>query len=315
MVTGKRGVGNVARKRVSSKAVRLLAAMLLVVGLVGMGSGAYSSSESVPIVVDGQKLQATALLVDGVAYVPISALASLQGKAVSYSSQTGKVVAGSIASAPTKPILEIAAGQPQFQELVRSLGLGHRVCMSVPEKLDYYSCIILDGRNGCTPAVAKRLKDYLSRGGGVVMWGYTPVWLSGDNMARNFNNIPSIADWFGSSRVVRQKSKPTSEMICSSNRPFGTELKSGEVLFSYQGDDDMAMCTSHDSLSGIAAKWIASDWTKQEWSGAFLHPYGKGLVYWQTTVNQPNHPKLMTLFRGAIYRVATGRDLREGPTY
>ena len=93
MVTGKRGVGNVARKRVSSKAVRLLAAMLLVVGLVGMGSGAYSSSESVPIVVDGQKLQATALLVDGVAYVPISALASLQGKAVSYSSQTGKVVA------------------------------------------------------------------------------------------------------------------------------------------------------------------------------------------------------------------------------
>lgn len=315
MVAAKRGVSNVARNRVSIKAIRFVAAMLLVVGLVGLGSVAYSSTESVPIVVDGQKLQATALLVDGVAYVPISALSALQGRAVSYSSQAGKVIAGVATGASTKPVLEIAAGQPQFQELLRSLGIGHRVSMSVPEKLDYYSCIILDGRNACTPVVAKRLKEYLSRGGGVVMWGYTPVWLCGDNMARNFNNIPGIADWFGSSCMVRQKSKPTSEMICSSNSPFGTDLKSGDVLFSYQGDDDMAMCTSHDSLSGIAAKWIASDWTKQEWSGAFLHPYGKGLVYWQTAVNQPNYPKLMTLFRGAIYRVATGRDLREGPTY
>lgn len=229
-------------------------------------------------------------------------------------------------SPPVRPVLEVVMGEPQLEEMVKSLGLVHRSSVAVPSKLDHYSCVILNNENAATPKVMERLKDYTRHGGGVVALGAVPLRLAGQERVGSHEALKSIVDWFGcrDTRSVqsdwwfynraqcRWQGLPAS-VLANTDRVLGTANKRGSVLFTYKGDRHYVMVSEPDEFCEIVAVW-ESESVEPAREGrnpvaAMSHTYGLGRVYWQSVFDEPNYPRLRDLLRAGIWRAATGKVL------
>jgi len=292
-------------------------------------------AKMVPVVIDGTTADEKAVVVNGVAYVPLSLLGAVEGRTAAYDAKNKRVVVGSAEtimsgneSSPsgTKPVLEVVMGKPGFKETVESLGLVHKKETAIPEKLQFYSCVIINNENAIKPSVAEELKTYLREGGGLVLAGAAPLKLDA-KMARSFNDtfggrydvtqLSSIVDWFGCGRIFSiqmcdwcgQQGRGEGSLYTNTNHPLGTPLAEATALFGYKGTKEYAVLWDSDEFCETVAVW-KSEKTDSTGIGAFVHPYGKGRVYWQSVIDDPNYPKLKELFRAGVWRAATGKDLQ-----
>jgi len=297
--------------------------------LVTTGVGALAKTEMVPIIIDGMATAQTAAVIDGVAYLPIALLGKVQGKSVNYDVAGKRLLIGD-AGAQMKPILEVVMGAPQCRETVEGLGLPYRTSVAVPEKLQFYSCVILNNQNAASPKLAERLKRFVADGGGLVLTGSTPLRLdvkqadeydmvfAGESDVNKHSELPSIVDWFGCGTILSIQFKSLfygqwggvpATIGIETSRPLGSSFGKGTVLLRYKGSEDYAMLMSPDEFCEIAAIWRSeSPNTDSAHTGiaAFAHPYGKGCIYWQSVIHDPNYPGLAELFRAGIARVAPG---------
>jgi hypothetical protein len=232
-----------------------------------------------------------------------------------------QLLAGPAPRPSVKPVLEVVMGEPECKESVQSLGLTHKTKVAVPDKLQFYSCVILNNDNAVSPKIADRLKRFVEQGGGVVMTGQMPKLLVGSGRGSG-SDISPIADWFGCSAMYSVTQSRASlggnwpgvpaSIATIVGKPLGTSFAKGTTLFRYQGDRELPMLGSPDEFCEIAGQWISETEGSAAFPAAFLHPYGKGSVYWQSARYDPNYPKLEELFRAGIWRAATGKNLQPG---
>jgi len=236
------------------------------------------------------------------------------------------LIAVSVASAGTsnsqpdvKPVLEVVMGEPDYKETVESLGLRHKSLVSVPEKLQFYSCVVLNNDNVARKEVVGRLKKFIADGGGLVMCAGIPTSLAGseENMFWGGYDLSVIADWIGCAGCGTLSDALATGTGCSlltnSKNPMGTSFRAGSALFNCQGSDPhYYYMKKPDELCEIVANWRDKEDPPNTGIAALLHPYGKGWIYWQSTVFEPNYPKLLELFRAGIWRAATGKNLQSG---
>lgn len=292
---------------------------------------AASDTKMVRIVINGETSDTRAAIIAGEAYLPLSLLGKLQGQAVKYDVQGEQVVVGTGSAASgsgvnVKPVLEVTMGDPEFKELIEDMGLTAKKETAVPEKLQFYSCVILNNDNAVSPKIAQRLKTFVENGGGLVMHGETLLRLAGTEAPSTVyddTNLKSIADWFGCTTCYTIQAHGggflPATVTTKANKPFGTDLARNTVLFRYKGDQNYSMLSGPDEFSEIIAVW-SSDNEKSApgyfnvangtYVAALFHPYGKGRVYWQSVTYDPNYPKLSELFKAGIYRAATGKNLK-----
>jgi len=294
---------------------------------------AAADTKMVSIVIDGETSAEKAVVIGGDAYLPLSLLSKLQGKVVKYDAQNERVIVGAEATGGTeniKPVLEVTMGDPEYNQLIEGMGLSARKETAVPEKLEFYSCIILNNDNAVSPKIAQRLKSFVEKGGGLVMHGETPLRLAGTEQGKQVwwagtasddVNLSSIADWFGCTTSytvqVNGGSLLPITMTSKASKPFGSDIARNTWLIKHKGDTNYSMLADPDEFCEVIALW-SSD-TKAgvpsgedkwpPWVAAFIHPYGKGHIYWQSVVYDANYPKLAELFRAGIYRAATGMNL------
>ena len=310
--------------------------LLLVVVFASASTSLSARTQIVSIVIDGSAVQQTAAVIDGVPFVPLSVLNNLVGKTVSYDSGSQRIVVESKghsdSSLHIKPVLEIVMGNPEFREMVESLGCPYRSSVVVPTKLEYYSCVILNNENAVSGKLVERLKRFAKAGGGVVMVGAIPLKLvdvqnlpSPAPWESSCLTLKSISDWFGCPGILKvDYNSATSghwlgtpaSVIAKTDRPLGTSIEKGTTLLRYQGGAAAyPMLDGADEFTEIVAEWQSEPTEEQHYDvkvryiAAMAHPYGSGCIYWQSVVDEPNYPKLKELLRAGIWRAATGRNL------
>ncbi|NLN74824.1 MAG: hypothetical protein GX139_00735 [Armatimonadetes bacterium] len=288
-------------------------------------SASKTQTRMVPVVIDGNEVDGKAAVIDGEVYLPLSLLVKAQGKTVRYESDLKQVIIGKNSSDSSrldvKPVLEVVMSEPECKEMVESLGLEYNSSVSIPETLHYYSCVILNNNNATKPSVSDRLKKYLSEGGGVVLVGSIPLKLDTegakdydyvfDGKNTTLKKLPSIVDWFGCNEIISLQCGPWRSggvMLTSTNRTLGTNLGMGTTIFRHVGSQHLAVLDVPDEFCEIVAAWRSEKYD-QTGIAAFVHTYGKGRVYWQSLIDDPNYPKLKELFRAGIWRAVTGKNL------
>jgi hypothetical protein len=102
-------------------------------------------------------------------------------------------------------------------------------------------------------------------------------------------------------------------IVAKTDRILGTGIRQGTVLLRCQRETAYPMLDRPDEFCEIVAEWRSEQVERSNWNlryvAAMVHPYGKGWVYWQSVVEEPNYPKLKELFRAGIWRAATGRNM------
>ena len=116
--------------------------------------------------------------------------------------------------------------------------------------------------------------DYLSNGGGVVMWDGVPCYFSAYCKDRwpylvGGADLSSFQDWFGAQAFLNTNGNAT--LIV--NNPFDTELRINETVYSGLGSEKAVRMLSEDSQ--VIAFWDSGS------VFAFTHEYGEGRVYYQ----------------------------------
>ena len=193
--------------------MRLSAVPLLclwsVAALLGLAVAASAATgDMIPIVIDGTVAPERAAIIDGTVYLPLDVVGRIGGRLVWYDKAGRRVAIGPRPTEPVRPVLEVVQGEPSFRELVEGLGLSHRTSVDLPEKLEYYSCIILNNDNATSPKIVDRLRRFLAGGGGLVITGTTPALLVGENASSAPDHhwepvdVRHIAEWLGCTTMV-----------------------------------------------------------------------------------------------------------------
>ncbi len=274
------------------KRLSCIAILILIAASAAIAAPTNHVIKSRHIRIDGQVAAESVVVVDEkTIYVPVSLIERLQGKTITYDSVKQVVMAESSGSdnedSPSrepearqpavkpdlKPVLEVVMGEPECKEMVESLGLQYKSSVSVPNKLDFYSCVIINNLNAANPNIANRLKKYVTEGGGLVLVGSIPLKLDSTGV-KNYDNVfashggtdmPDIVDWFGCKRIGSIQYNNTfwpktwhgvpAEVLTKTNRALGTTLGKQTDIFKYAGSEDYAMLDAPDEFCEIVAVW------------------------------------------------------------
>jgi hypothetical protein len=144
----------------------------------------------------------------------------------------------------------------------------------VPEDLSGYDVVVFEAMWAVEPKHASLVRDYLSNGGGVVIWGSVPCYFSAYCKDRwpylvGGTDLSSYQDWFGAQTFANTCGTATLVV----DDPFSTGLSLNETVYSGLGSEKAVLELSGDSQ--VIALWESGS------VFAFTHEYGEGRVYYQ----------------------------------
>ena len=144
----------------------------------------------------------------------------------------------------------------------------------VPEDLSDYDLVVFEAMWAVEPKHAPLVRDYLSNGGGVVIWGGVPCHFAvycKDRWPYRFGgtDLSSFQDWFGAQSFVNTNGD--AKLVVDS--PFGTQLANNEVV--YTGGGSEKSVTTLNEKAQVIALWESG------YVFAFTHEYNEGRVYYQ----------------------------------
>ena len=150
----------------------------------------------------------------------------------------------------------------------------------VPADLSGYDVVVFEALWAVEPQHASLVRDYLSNGGGVVIWGGVPCYFSAYCKDRwpylvGGTDLSSYQDWFGAGAFLNTCGDATLVV----DNPFGTELGINETVYSGAGSEKAVTMLSEDSQ--VVALWNSGSLWDSGTVFAFTHEYGEGRVYYQ----------------------------------
>ena len=148
----------------------------------------------------------------------------------------------------------------------------------VPENLTGYDIVVFEALWAVEPKHAPLVRDYLSDGGGVVIWGGVPCYFAVDCKDRwpgalGGANLSSFQDWFGAQSFVNTNGNA----FLVVDNPFGTQLDNGQIVYSGGGSEKAVIMLNENAQ--VVALWGSGP------VFAFTHEYNKGRVYYQGEIN------------------------------
>jgi len=143
-----------------------------------------------------------------------------------------------------------------------------------PEDLSEYDLVVFEAFWAVEPKHAPLVREYLSNGGGVVIWGGVPCHFSVYCKDRwpyrlGGTDLSSFQDWFGAQLFVNTNGNAKLGV----DNPFGTQLCNNEIVYSGLGSEKAVTMLSNDTQ--IIALWGTDS------VFAFTHEYNEGRVYYQ----------------------------------
>ncbi len=295
--------------------VKGIASIVLIVCLL---AGVAYAAQQIPIIVDGKDSGNRAVMIKEEVYIPISVARFLQGKTINYdsSSQVVNIASANIQTQKVKPVLHVVVGHSIVQSIIEDLGLPYRKATTLPDKLEFYSCIVFENQNAATAKASQKLRQYITNGGGLVIWGDMPIKLASTNehVVLGGWSLRPIADWFGAASMWNIHHELADAIVTTANHPLNTKIENGAVLMKYQGEPKYFMLENTDEFCENYTEWVRTsdrgvvtfDNSEHHFIAAMAHPYGKGCIYWQSVISDPNYPALAELFRAGIARVTPG---------
>jgi hypothetical protein len=144
----------------------------------------------------------------------------------------------------------------------------------VLEDLSGYDLVVFEAMWAVEPKHASLVRDYLSDGGGVVIWGGVPCHFAvycKDRWPYRFGgtDLSSFQDWFGAQAFANTNGN--AKLVV--DNPFGTQLGNNEIVYS-GGGSEKAVTMLNDSTR-IIALWDSGH------VFAFTHECDEGRVYYQ----------------------------------
>jgi len=144
----------------------------------------------------------------------------------------------------------------------------------VPEDLSGYDLVVFEAMWAVEPKHATLVRDYLSDGGGVVIWGGVPCHFAvycKDRWPYRFGgtDLSSFQDWFGAGAFVNINGD--AKLVV--DNPFGTQMGNNETVYSGGGSEKAVTALSDNAQ--IIALWERGP------VFAFTHEYNEGRVYYQ----------------------------------
>lgn len=144
----------------------------------------------------------------------------------------------------------------------------------VPEDLSNYDLVVFEAMWAVEPKHATLVRDYLSNGGGVVIWGGVPCHFAvycKDRWPYRFGgtDLSSFQDWFGAQSFVNTNGN--AKLVIEN--AFGTQLANNEVV--YTGGGSEKAVTTLNEKAQVIALWESGS------VFAFTHEYKEGRAYYQ----------------------------------
>ncbi|MCX7703467.1 MAG: hypothetical protein N2234_05145 [Planctomycetota bacterium] len=194
---------------------------------------------------------------------------------------------------PLRPKALLYVGQDEnlVREL-RKIPFNVTISEEIPEKLVKYCVVIVERYPACYQKTAEYLKNYIKKGGGVVLLSGTPSYFPYD--APNFTmrghlDLSCIEEWFGAARYGNSGG----EAFLAVTLPFGEDWAEGAKAAIMSGSSCAAIEEVSPKNTQIIAKWADGR------VFAFTHRYGDGKVYYQSVVSE-EHKVSIRLFLGGV---------------
>jgi hypothetical protein len=152
---------------------------------------------------------------------------------------------------------------------LRSYGFDLDVSADIPSNLSDYAVVVVDATFACEPVVEPILRSYVANGGGVILRGSAPCYLS--SYCKNFQagtDLTPIQEWLGATTFGNIGG---SVHVCV-DHPFNTSLVSGDTLMTGVGSSSSCILDLHADTQ-VMAVWETGE------VFAFTHEYGEGWVY------------------------------------
>jgi len=149
----------------------------------------------------------------------------------------------------------------------------------IPGDLSGYDLVIFEAWFAIEPKHTQLVRDYLTKGGNVVIIGGAPCYFATYckdlwPFVTGGENLASFQDWFGSASFVN--SGGTANMVV--DKPLGTSLENLSQIYRIDAYGCYAL-TSMDDDAQIIARWSNGP------VFAFTHEYGNGRVYYQAEMD------------------------------
>ena len=145
----------------------------------------------------------------------------------------------------------------------------------MPETLNDFDLIVIDAFYTVEPSHAPLLEEYISDGGGVVITGAVPCYLS--VYCRDWwpgrlggTDLTSIQDWLGCSRFVNTGG--TARIVF--DNPVGTSFSVGDIVHSTDSPYDKAVTNLNSNAETIAT------WDPSTYVYSYTYEYGEGRVFY-----------------------------------
>jgi len=148
----------------------------------------------------------------------------------------------------------------------------------VPEDLSNYDLVVFEAMWAIEPKHAPLVRDYLSDGGGVVIWGGVPCHFAvycKDRWPYRFGgtDLSSFQDWFGAQSFLNTYGN--AKLVIEN--AFGTQLANNEVVYTGEGSEKAV--TTLNEKAQVIALWESGS------VFAFTHEYDEGRVYYQGEIH------------------------------
>jgi hypothetical protein len=160
-------------------------------------------------------------------------------------------------------------------EALTEYGLNVVYAADIPENLTGYDLVVLDAYYAVEPKQEPLIRDFIQKGGGVVLLTGVPCYLVA--YCKDFHpyrfggsDLSSIQEWFGASCYVNTGGYASVTV----DSPFGLPLMKGDALFEGTGYSTSSV-TGLNNDSQAVAEWGTGE------TFAFNHLYGAGRVYYQ----------------------------------
>jgi hypothetical protein len=157
----------------------------------------------------------------------------------------------------------------------------------IPSSLKGYDLVIIEAAWGAVhPSDSATVRDFVAKGGGVVMLCITPCFFCVDCTDRwpyrfGGTDLTSIADWFGFYSYVNLGGAA----YPSFDNPLGTSLLVSDQLFFTSGVSAASVSGPGTNVQVIAQYQAGSDYACYGNAPfAFTHKFGAGRLYWQAHI-------------------------------
>lgn len=153
----------------------------------------------------------------------------------------------------------------------------------IPGNLTGYDAVVINAYFAIEPRHEPLIRDYISRGGGVVLVFATPMYFGGyckDNwpIRLGLDDLSPVQEWFGAGFFVNSGD----QAYASIDNPLNTSLAEGEPVYSELGSYSFSAMTSMHNDSQVVARWEDGS------VFAFTHQYGLGRLYYQAIFDDVN---------------------------